>query len=374
MIDLGKQIKSLLYDHDCVIIPQFGGFVANPHPAKINKLKSRIDPPFKEIGFNPRLTKNDGLLANQVHNDLQLTYEQAIEQIQNVVDDIKATVNSGSTYRMEEIGSFYLDSGKNLRFSAFNKTNFNLDFFGFEAVQAISFDSIDKSVQLKKEEVQAREIPIEKATALTKDSAPRKKRNWVNTAMVAACIPLLMYLLWVPTHIDLQADRINFQASDLNPYVKPPCPMYEAREGIPEIIELKRQETDFYKSVVDSKRPFITTSFFSKSDANYSENELITIRLSGYKALPLSTRVAHAFVPPNQLMRYYVIAGCFREYSNANSFINKLRLQGFNSSLIDKKGDLYRVSIAGSNGREEILKLLGDVKSRGHTDAWVLKK
>jgi hypothetical protein len=123
MLDLSPHIKSLLFDHNCVIIPDFGGFVANPQSAKINQLKSRIDPPFKEIGFNPRLTKNDGLLANHIYHEKNLSYENAIQNITEVVEEIKSTVNAGKTFRMEEIGSFYLDSNKSLRFSAFNKNN-----------------------------------------------------------------------------------------------------------------------------------------------------------------------------------------------------------------------------------------------------------
>ena len=140
MLDLSPHIKSLLFDHNCVIIPDFGGFVANPQSAKINQLKSRIDPPFKEIGFNPRIIKNDGLLANHIYHEKNISYEIAIQNITEVVEEIKSTVNAGKTFRMEEIGSFYLDSNKSLRFSAFNKINFNLDFFGFEPIQAISVE------------------------------------------------------------------------------------------------------------------------------------------------------------------------------------------------------------------------------------------
>ena len=53
-------LAELLYDHDCVIVPGFGGLVANYRPAKLNErrrgafeLDSRLE---FAVGFNPRPT------------------------------------------------------------------------------------------------------------------------------------------------------------------------------------------------------------------------------------------------------------------------------------------------------------------------------
>jgi len=387
MLDLSPHIKSLLFDHNCVIIPDFGGFVANPQSAKINQLKSRIDPPFKEIGFNPRLTKNDGLLANHIYHEKNISYENAIQNITEVVEEIKSTVNAGKTFRMEEIGSFYLDSNKSLRFSAFNKINFNLDFFGFEPIQAISAEKREIIAPIqedhKVEQPVKNVIPLtlEKETQNKDDdkvipiSRNKKKINWANTAMIAACVPLFLYLIWIPTRVDLKADRVNFQASDLNPFTKAPCPTYEFRgNNLPVLVKFKEDDSNIYKELVESKKPFVNVSFFEKSNPNFNETEFVTIRVSEFTSTAISTRVSHAFVIPQQSKRYYVVAGCFREYSNANNFVNSLRLKGFNSVLIDKKGDLYRVGMFGSNIQANILSSLGRAREKGFKDAWVLKK
>ena len=370
MLDLSPHIKSLLFDHNCVIIPDFGGFVANPQSAKINQLKSRIDPPFKEIGFNPRLTKNDGLLANHIYHEKNLSYENAIQNITEVVEEIKSTVNAGKTFRMEEIGSFYLDSNKSLRFSAFNKINFNFiitpiqeDHEVEQPVKKVIPLTLEKETQNKDDD---KVIPI---------SRNKKKINWANTAMIAACVPLFLYLIWIPTRVDLKADRVNFQASDLNPFAKAPCPTYEFRgNNLPVLVKFKEDDSNIYKELVESKKPFVNVSFFEKSNPNFNQSEFVTIRVSEFTATAISTRVSHAFVTPQQSKRYYVVAGCFREYSNANNFVNSLRLKGFNSVLIDKKGDLYRVGMFGSNIQANILASLDRAREKGFKDAWVLKK
>ena len=63
---ISKYISELLFLHDCVIIPQFGGFVGNNKSAVLNETTGIITPPSKEILFNLNLQTNDGLLINHI--------------------------------------------------------------------------------------------------------------------------------------------------------------------------------------------------------------------------------------------------------------------------------------------------------------------
>ena len=47
--NISKHIFELLYEHDCVIIPNFGGFVANYFPARLDELNNRVFPPSKHL-------------------------------------------------------------------------------------------------------------------------------------------------------------------------------------------------------------------------------------------------------------------------------------------------------------------------------------
>ena len=63
-MEISQYIKEILLLNDCVIIPDFGGFVANYKPAMIEN--NRFFPPTKEIAFNNKLISNDGLLINYI--------------------------------------------------------------------------------------------------------------------------------------------------------------------------------------------------------------------------------------------------------------------------------------------------------------------
>ena len=63
MIELSRHIESLLLVHNCVIVPNLGGFVAQNCPARYVKEEQLFLPPYRNIAFNPSLQMNDGLLA-----------------------------------------------------------------------------------------------------------------------------------------------------------------------------------------------------------------------------------------------------------------------------------------------------------------------
>ena len=51
MLEITKYIQELLFVHDCVILPGFGGFVANYRPAKIDENQQIVHPPSKDSGI-----------------------------------------------------------------------------------------------------------------------------------------------------------------------------------------------------------------------------------------------------------------------------------------------------------------------------------
>ena len=63
---ISTYIFELLQSQDCVIVPNFGAFVARNISAKISSDGSKIFPPNKELSFNKNVVKNDGLLLNAI--------------------------------------------------------------------------------------------------------------------------------------------------------------------------------------------------------------------------------------------------------------------------------------------------------------------
>lgn len=106
MQDLFSHIESLLKSHDFVIVPGFGGFVAETTGA--TEIDGTLYPPHKSIGFNPSLSYNDGLLAQQYVREYGFTFDEATARIENIVAQIKESLNQWRHLRFGNLGMFHL--------------------------------------------------------------------------------------------------------------------------------------------------------------------------------------------------------------------------------------------------------------------------
>ena len=80
-IDFIQAIESLLLEHDCVIIANFGGFVINVQDFKFDEKEAIIHPRKKSIAFNGRLKSDDGILAMHLVKQHVISQKKAFESV-----------------------------------------------------------------------------------------------------------------------------------------------------------------------------------------------------------------------------------------------------------------------------------------------------
>ena len=78
---LYQYIKELLYQHECVTVPNFGAFLTRTNHATVTN-DGAFFPPRKEILFNRLLSTNDGILAHYYAQKEAISYEQALRKIE----------------------------------------------------------------------------------------------------------------------------------------------------------------------------------------------------------------------------------------------------------------------------------------------------
>lgn len=108
MKDLIQHIENLLPEHDCVVVPGLGGFVQNEVQARIQPGARLFYPASKEIGFNPRLKFNDGLLAQSYQETKGLSFEEANASIQSAVLEIQDKLEAGKFIRLGRTGTLFM--------------------------------------------------------------------------------------------------------------------------------------------------------------------------------------------------------------------------------------------------------------------------
>ena len=109
---ISYHIFNLLQEHDCVIVPNFGAFVARNISAKISRDGARIYPPNKEITFNKSLIKSDGLLINEISSNENISYELANDKLNNWVAKSHKKISKQGYIEIKNIGSICLENDK----------------------------------------------------------------------------------------------------------------------------------------------------------------------------------------------------------------------------------------------------------------------
>lgn len=181
-MEINQYIKELLILNDCVIIPEFGGFVANYKPATIEN--NRFSAPSKEIAFNNKLISNDGLLINFISEKERIDYFSAKQRLDSFVEETIFNLERNRNVYFEGVGYLHFDSRENLLFEPQIKQNILVESFG---LQNFSYEKLYQR-QLQK--------PILKHTELLEPIPIIFQKRKLKRLVVA--LPLLMAMALIP--------------------------------------------------------------------------------------------------------------------------------------------------------------------------------
>ena len=82
-------IEYLLLEHDCVIIPQLGGFFAQDMPSEWIEEEALFLPPYRTVHFNESLCRGDSLLVDSLAAAYSITPAEAERQVAQFVQQVR---------------------------------------------------------------------------------------------------------------------------------------------------------------------------------------------------------------------------------------------------------------------------------------------
>jgi cell division septation protein DedD len=335
-LKVDKYISELLYENDCIIVPEFGGFVANYAPAKIHPTQHTFTPPSKNIVFNKNLKNNDGLLANHISNAENTSYPEALKYINHFVDTVNGQLKTGIKVKLEEMGTLYLDVERNIQFEP-GTTNYLLDTFGLTQFQspAIKRDNIGKRIE--KEFKDRGAIPAD---------SNKKKINIKRYVALALALPLVFGMIWIPLKTDL-LKNINY--SNLNPFATKEVVKPVVKENVKPSVVLPVVKKDTTETIASS---VVTNVEPVKAD---------------------TTAVVNTISPVNLDFKFHLVAGCFLIEKNAINFVEALKQQNISAAIIGKNNkDLFVVSCGDYATRKEAYKEMDNLR-KVQPNVWLYK-
>ncbi len=334
-----KHISELLYEHDCIIVPDFGGFVANYASAKIHPTQHTFTPPSKKISFNKNLKNNDGLLANHIASAECFTYPEALKYISHFVENINLQLKSGAKVKLDEVGTLFLDVERNIQFEP-GTTNYLLDAFGLSEFQspAIKRDTIGKRIE--KEFKDRSPIPAE--------NKEKQRINIKRYVALALTLPIVFGLVWIPLKTDLLK---NSNSSNLNPFSSKEAAKYEVRK-----------QSDAKVLTAEDFGLNTTKENTATSSVSIENPAVEPVKADSTKVVSQNATID---------FKFHVVAGCFQIKANADKFVKELQSRNISASIIGKHRGLFVVSCGNYATRKEAYLEMDQLK-RNLTSVWML--
>jgi cell division septation protein DedD len=406
-MDVRIIISRLLEEHDCVILPGYGGFIGNYAPARIDPVSHTFVPPSKKILFNINLKQNDGLLCNRLVTDEGISYADALALVNEMVTNIRHNVKSGKSFIIPEVGRLFAGREGTLQFEQAKDHNLLPDAFGLQSFVSPPVSRNSYSDRFEKVLVpQQRDI-----------SAPRKQfpRSLKWAAMLA--IPIgAAAIIGITQYDKLRNPSVNnagilssvfsrFSASSLVDKKEAPAHGPEINydfgaipsmfsEPAPSSVPVARPSTDpdmdmlvnSAKQTADrisdnnsltgntkKENPLMVPDIDEKSLTSFSETHAPEIHASATHASVTHASESQAVISNSEGIA--IIIGAFKVRENALKCVQDATSKGLNAGIYDRsRTGLYRVAISSTSNHKSAESLLSEARSNGFSGAWLLAK
>lgn len=218
--ELERHIEILLLSNDCVIVPDFGGFMAHHVDARYDGRDNMFLPPSRTVGFNPQLKMNDSLLAQSYVEAYDISYPEAIDRLANEVAEIRQRLENEGKYEINNIGTIYLNEDGNYTFEPCEAGILTPNYYGLGGFDMLPLSTqeneptvtlektnstnIAENIEINQEEKQAEPVvALQNATANSvfdvndDDEKPSAefiliKKSWLRN-LAAACIAIIAF-------------------------------------------------------------------------------------------------------------------------------------------------------------------------------------
>lgn len=350
-----EHIFDLLYYHDCVILPEFGGFVGIYKDSKFNEELNLFIPPSKQIKFNKHLKNDDGLLIHDIANNRKISYDTANKNVKQYINTLKSELIKNKRFEIKKIGVLYLDNKENLNFIS-EENNFSTYSFGLPIIkpQIIEKTKLKKETISKSEEIDTPIVPI-----LDKKNSKKYNYWWV----AASILLLVFYSAWIPMKTELLNDKSKFHYSDLNPFT------------------FQKNRAYIKRNITPVKFKFLNIDYKPEKGINkINLDDSIYLWVNNTKLIPAKRESTFVYKKNKKeknldsFLKYHIIGGCFTKKENAETLIKKMQKAGFPAKIIDKHQGLYRVSIKSLDKRNKAKQEQKEIKSKTNLNSWILKK
>lgn len=360
MIELERHIEVLLLNNDCVIIPNFGGFMVHHVEARYDEKDHIFLPPYRTLGFNPQLKMNDSLLAQSYIEAYDISYPEAIKRIESEVDELNQILDNEGEYELNDIGTLHRNEMGSFDFIPCDAGILTPYLYGLSSFELESLSSIKakRNKEVIEAEKETTNIPagiqaLEKANIFDNQSSlsnntedeqqDQEKSIRISISMLrnaAAVAILFVVLMLIPTPLSNKKDKLI--QSELNTSL-------------------------LYKIIPND---VIT----EKAGVNPLEKIASKPQTESAKAVKAKEVVEEVNTPKKQETFYTIVLASRITKKNAEAYTESLKNKGLENAEMIAKGAHVKVICGRYESEKEAYKAMNKLNNNPHfADCWVTK-
>jgi hypothetical protein len=377
MASVNDYLKKLLYQYDCIVVPELGAFLTHYQPASFTESSGLYLPPRKRVAFNEALRLDDGILANYIMLHEPVTREGAQRYISRFAADLRQQVTVSGRFELEGIGTFTHNEEGKLQFEPGLRHNFFGEAFGMSAVsaQSLTTQAVD-AVVVEPAPTAVGPVRVENEET-TLMPLPRSRPYW----RVAAAALLVGSLGLVSYFSVIKPGQPQQSSLDPGALFRVPSALYEkstdAPGPIPDKPAASLSQTSLVKPapVAPLPKPVVAAVVTLKPLATRIPVVTTVARSSAPVRSHLLTGVRVA-KPARTTPYFTVIAGSFSRKRNAVRLKHQLQKAGYTDAFVlvpSRRGQLYKVAAVGSANRQEAISSIDAINTIAGTQAWIYK-
>lgn len=360
MKTLVRHIDLLLRDNDCVILPGFGGFIAQTIPAYYVKEEQLYYPPSRSISFNAAITINDGVLAQSYMKSYSVDYARANYMIDVAMDQLRDALDEEGIVTLPRIGTLKQDIHQSIQFIPEISGIASPQHFGLGA-----FTIKDLALLLAADGVQ-RTSPIITQTEKTIDLHIHKKT--IQQILSTAAIFLLLLMVSMPIGFNKPTDIASLRLKEI----------------VNTTIATPQKETIENPTTIDTVNIPITIAeepiavaplALENTQENVTEDSIATpIQMAAEPTIAETiTPSSPAPVLNNIEKTYHIIVASLPNRRGAEETLNQYMSKGYTNVSLVEKDDRIRISLMQFTDKNEANEYLKTLRlNENFQNAWLL--
>lgn len=375
MIELARHIEILLLENDCVIIPDFGGFIAHHQPARYIKEENLYLPPVRTIGFNPQLTLNDGLLVQSYMQAYHTDFPDATRMIEEEVKELKENLYKDGRAEIHGVGTLHYNMRSIYEFHPNEEGALSPNLYGFSSF------SINKLEQLVSTVAPIKELlpnPVKRNKAIGFN------RRWIGNVVAVAVAVILFFFLSVPvenTYIDkgnyaslgtdglFETIRSQSLATTL---VTLPAKPQQPQKNNSGKTKVKNNQNTLIPVAVKVEKVAKTEETSKKNIVITGLNTEQPGKIVSKPATPKAT-VQKVNLSTTKKSNYCIIVSSLATADDAQQMLNKYKQKGYKDATVIEGNGRYRLSLCNFTDKATAYKKLNELKqNETFKNAWVL--